>query len=88
VTTLKARGEGEEEAEEEEATARELPFLYLTVDVPPAPLFKDALERNIIPQVPLYLPISPHISPYLPISPRRCRCLRASQSLTARRRRR
>jgi len=54
VTTLKARGEGEEEAEEEEATARELPFLYLTVDVPPAPLFKDALERNIIPQVPLF----------------------------------
>ena len=29
-----------------------MPFLYLTVDVPPAPLFKDALERNIIPQVP------------------------------------
>jgi len=29
------------------------PFLYLTVDVPPAPLFRDALERNIIPQVPL-----------------------------------
>ena len=27
------------------------PFLYLTVDVPPAPLFRDALERNIIPQV-------------------------------------
>ena len=26
------------------------PFLYLTVDVPPAPLFRDALERNIIPQ--------------------------------------
>ena len=31
----------------------EVPFLYLTVDVPSAPLFKDALERNIIPQVPL-----------------------------------
>jgi len=30
------------------------PFLYLTVDVPPAPLFRDALERNIIPQVPLF----------------------------------
>ena len=30
-----------------------MPFLYLTVDVPAAPLFKDALERNIIPQVPL-----------------------------------
>ena len=30
-----------------------VPFLYLTVDVPAAPLFKDALELNIIPQVPL-----------------------------------
>ena len=36
---------------EEDVT--ESPFLYLTVDVPAAPLFKDALERNIIPQVPL-----------------------------------
>ena len=35
-------------------TLQEMPFLYLTVDVPPAPLFKDALERNIIPQVPLF----------------------------------
>ena len=26
-------------------------YTYLTVDVPPAPLFRDALERNIIPQV-------------------------------------
>ena len=31
---------------------KQLPFLYLTVDVPAAPLFKDALERNIIPQAP------------------------------------
>ncbi|KAF2405593.1 cysteine proteinase [Trichodelitschia bisporula] len=28
-------------------------FLILTLDLPPAPLFQDALERNIIPQVPL-----------------------------------
>ncbi len=34
-----------------EPEARETPFLYLTLDVPPPPLFKDALERNIIPQV-------------------------------------
>ncbi|KAL3919505.1 MAG: hypothetical protein SGPRY_005605 [Prymnesium sp.] len=40
-------------AEGEEVEETETPFLYLTVDVPPAPLFKDALERNIIPQVPL-----------------------------------
>ncbi|KAF2280726.1 U4/U6.U5 tri-snRNP-associated protein 2 [Westerdykella ornata] len=28
-------------------------FMILTLDLPPAPLFQDALERNIIPQVPL-----------------------------------
>jgi len=48
VTTKKA---GAAEGDEGEVT--QLPFLYLTVDVPAAPLFKDALERNIIPQVPL-----------------------------------
>jgi U4/U6.U5 tri-snRNP-associated protein 2 len=36
------------------ADVKETPFIFLTVDVPPAPLFKDALERNIIPQVPLF----------------------------------
>jgi len=40
--------------EDDEGDSKEVPFLYLTVDVPPAPLFKDALERNIIPQVPLF----------------------------------
>jgi len=29
------------------------PFLYLTLDIPQAPLFTDELEANIIPQVPL-----------------------------------
>jgi U4/U6.U5 tri-snRNP-associated protein 2 len=29
------------------------PFMILTLDLPPAPLFQDDLERNIIPQVPL-----------------------------------
>ncbi len=28
-----------------------VPFLVLGMDLPPAPLYKDALERNIIPQV-------------------------------------
>jgi len=46
ISTLKAGSDGEEDV-------KEVPFLYLTVDVPAAPLFKDALERNIIPQVPL-----------------------------------
>ena len=50
VTTVKA---GMDEADEGATSVKELPFLYLTVDVPAAPLFKDALERNIIPQIPL-----------------------------------
>ena len=28
-----------------------VPFLMLALDLPPAPLYKDALEKNIIPQV-------------------------------------
>jgi len=39
-----------EEYEEKEQTS---PFRYLTLDLPPAPLYKDELEHNIIPQVPL-----------------------------------
>ena len=51
VRTRKAGATAEEEDDDSEV--KQLPFLYLTVDVPAAPLFKDALERNIIPQVPL-----------------------------------
>ena len=29
-------------------------FLYLTLDLPPPPLFKDEMQENIIPQVPLH----------------------------------
>ncbi|GAQ87822.1 Spindle pole body protein - Sad1p [Klebsormidium nitens] len=36
-----------------QTTAR-MPFLMLGLDLPPPPLFKDALEKNIIPQVPLF----------------------------------
>ena len=28
-------------------------FLYLTLDLPSAPLYKDEMEHNIIPQIPL-----------------------------------
>lgn len=66
ITTHKAHA-----AEVSDAAAthvQETPFLYLTVDVPPAPLFKDALERNIIPQVPLpFLPTA--LLPDSPDSP-------------------
>lgn len=34
--------------------AEDKPFLYLTLDLPPPPLFKDEMKENIIPQVPLY----------------------------------
>ncbi|KAK4699826.1 U4/U6.U5 tri-snRNP-associated protein 2, partial [Phenoliferia sp. Uapishka_3] len=29
------------------------PFLFLAIDLPPPPLFQDAVEKNIIPQVPI-----------------------------------
>lgn len=42
------------EQEEFRETVSESPFLYLTLDLPSAPLYKDELEQNIIPQVPLF----------------------------------
>lgn len=38
----------------ESPTVKATPFLYLTLEVPPAPLFKDEQEKNIIPQVPIF----------------------------------
>ncbi|XP_046392366.1 U4/U6.U5 tri-snRNP-associated protein 2 [Ischnura elegans] len=35
-------------------TSADSPFLYLTCDLPPPPLFKDEFRENIIPQVNLY----------------------------------
>ena len=32
----------------------ETPFMYLTCDLPPAPLYPDEMQENIIPQVPLF----------------------------------
>jgi len=40
----------DEEYKDSEST---VPFLYLTMDIPASPLFKDELEQNAIPQVPL-----------------------------------
>ncbi|KAG6695491.1 hypothetical protein I3842_09G100100 [Carya illinoinensis] len=31
-----------------------MPFLMLGLDLPPPPLFKDVMEKNILPQVPLF----------------------------------
>ena len=40
-------------AEDGAETKKASPFLMLSLDLPPTPLFKDALETNIIPQIPL-----------------------------------
>lgn len=45
-------GDGEKEVWTEETT--KAPFLFLTVDIPQTPLFKDSQGGIIIPQVPLY----------------------------------
>ncbi|GJP53260.1 hypothetical protein CLOM_g12433 [Closterium sp. NIES-68] len=48
---------GEEDGEGEDGVRREvsrMPFLMLGLDLPPPPLFKDVMEKNIIPQVPLF----------------------------------
>lgn len=44
--------EGEQNTEVE-SQPEELPFWMLGLDLPPAPLFQDTVEKNIIPQVPL-----------------------------------
>ncbi|KAG8997860.1 hypothetical protein FRB94_002909 [Tulasnella sp. JGI-2019a] len=38
---------------DEESKIQRSPFLFLSVDLPPPPLFQDAVEKNIIPQVSL-----------------------------------
>ena len=46
-------GNGEENGNEATTTTARSKFLVLALDPPPAPLYKDALEQNIIPQVAL-----------------------------------
>lgn len=53
VTTLAGTGKGKAAAAKEDVTER-VPFLLLGMELPPTPLFKDALEKNIIPQVPIF----------------------------------
>ncbi|OZC12165.1 u4/U6.U5 tri-snRNP-associated protein 2 family protein [Onchocerca flexuosa] len=42
-----------QETDEYKEKKLEIPFLYLTLDLPAAPLYRDELLQNIIPQVPL-----------------------------------
>uniref|UniRef100_A0A915C8Y5 ubiquitinyl hydrolase 1 n=2 Tax=Ascarididae TaxID=6250 RepID=A0A915C8Y5_PARUN len=41
------------ESDQYQEKMKDLPFLYLTLDLPAAPLYRDELMQNIIPQVPL-----------------------------------
>lgn len=50
VTTERCTGKGKASTAEADIVER-VPFLLLALDLPAAPLFKDVLEKNIIPQV-------------------------------------
>jgi len=53
-TTIPTRNEkkkGKAEVKGEEIAV--VPFLYLALEIPPPPLYKDAMESNVIPQVPI-----------------------------------
>lgn len=56
-TEKQQRVTGMEDKAEPDDVVREIcrmPFLMLGLDLPPPPLFKDVMEKNIIPQVPLF----------------------------------
>lgn len=50
VTTLKGTGKGKA-ASADADVVEHVSFLLLTLDLPAPPLFKDVMEKNIIPQV-------------------------------------
>lgn len=50
VTTLAGTGKGKAAAASKDVVER-VPFMLMGLELPPTPLFKDALEKNIIPQV-------------------------------------
>ena len=54
TSTVIPRKSSDQKAEEPKVTVSKTPFMYLTLDVPSAPLFKDEYERNILPQVSLF----------------------------------
>jgi U4/U6.U5 tri-snRNP-associated protein 2 len=44
----------QQQQEQEQEQEQQLPFLYLSLEIPSAPLFKDAAEAAALPQVPLF----------------------------------
>ncbi|KAF6264721.1 cysteine proteinase [Scenedesmus sp. NREL 46B-D3] len=57
VTTLAGTGKGRAATATGDVVER-LPFLLMGLELPATPLFKDALEKNIIPQVPIFACLS------------------------------
>jgi len=51
VTTLAGSGKA---AGKDADVVERTPFLHLALDLPPARLFQDQMEQNIIPQVPIF----------------------------------
>ncbi|CAA0826485.1 Ubiquitin C-terminal hydrolases superfamily protein [Striga hermonthica] len=47
-------GNGDDSVDNVNSETSKMPFIMLGLDLPPPPLFKDILEKNIIPQVPLF----------------------------------
>lgn len=56
ITTEAGTGKAKEPNAAGQATdvVDRVPFLFLGLDLPPAPLYKDVMETNIIPQVPIF----------------------------------
>lgn len=56
ITTLAGTGKAAQPNAQGELkdVVDKVPFMVLGLDLPPAPLYKDALEKNIIPQVPIF----------------------------------
>lgn len=50
VRTTTAEGE----ATGQPPSVSRIPFLFLTLDLPQAPIFKDSLDRNMIPHIPIF----------------------------------
>eukprot|EP00878_Enallax_costatus_P002659 GHUV01002845.1.p1 GENE.GHUV01002845.1~~GHUV01002845.1.p1 ORF type:complete len:552 (+),score=160.53 GHUV01002845.1:356-2011(+) len=53
VTTLAGTGKGKAATASDDVVER-IPFMLMGLELPPTPLFKDAMEKNIIPQVPIF----------------------------------
>ncbi|KAK3259378.1 hypothetical protein CYMTET_31620, partial [Cymbomonas tetramitiformis] len=56
ITTEAGTGKAKPKPGEEAKDVVEVvPYMMLGMDLPPAPLYRDAMEKNIIPQVQLFL---------------------------------